>query len=232
MYDIILKSLNQWHGHAMGKLWKTMDEEQQDDIKAHAGFHYVPHDTFEDDWYIDIDGHVFANYKATSAMIHVSEFGDDGVIYGERVFANRYWVYSLLQFGLGYDYRGFSSKQEAYGYYKQQREDAGYFDVVLFHIRASDRCDFIPMEFRYPVMEIIDKKYHNSLGYGQHHSRQRFLDFFLQYLHNLIYHGNVKKCAVGKHPKSEKLGGAGQAAVCACAHSRYLAGGSPSGLRV
>ena len=44
--------------------------------------------------------------------------------------------------------------------------------------------------------------------------------------------GNVKKCAVGKHPKSEKLGGAGQAAVCACAHSRYFTGGSPSGLRV
>ena len=44
--------------------------------------------------------------------------------------------------------------------------------------------------------------------------------------------GNVKKCAVGKYPKSEKPGGAGQAAVCACAHSRYFAGGSPSGLRV
>ena len=62
--------------------------------------------------------------------------------------------------------------------------------------------------------------------------------------------GNVKKCAVGKHPKSEKhgntaqfseversgtqenCGSTGQAAVCACAHSRYFAGGSPSGLRV
>ena len=44
--------------------------------------------------------------------------------------------------------------------------------------------------------------------------------------------GNVKKCAVGKYPKSEKPGGASQAAVCACAHSRYFAGGSPSGLRV
>ena len=44
--------------------------------------------------------------------------------------------------------------------------------------------------------------------------------------------GNVKKCAVGKYPKSEKLGSAGQAACCACAHSRYLTGGSPSGLRV
>ena len=44
--------------------------------------------------------------------------------------------------------------------------------------------------------------------------------------------GNVKKCAVGKHPKSEKLGGAGQAACCACTHSRYFTGGSPSGLRV
>ena len=45
-------------------------------------------------------------------------------------------------------------------------------------------------------------------------------------------YGNVKKCAVGKYPKSEKLGSAGQAACCACAHSRYLTGGSPSGLRV
>ena len=62
--------------------------------------------------------------------------------------------------------------------------------------------------------------------------------------------GNVKKCAVGKYPKSEKhgntaqfseversgtqenCGSTGQAAVCACAHSRYFAGGSPSGLRV
>ena len=62
--------------------------------------------------------------------------------------------------------------------------------------------------------------------------------------------GNVKKCAVGKHPKSEKHGNTAQfskwsvaerrktaaasdqAAVCACAHSRYFAGGSPSGLRV
>ena len=46
------------------------------------------------------------------------------------------------------------------------------------------------------------------------------------------HYGNVKKCAVGKYPKSEKLGSAGQAACCACAHSRYLTGGSPSGLRV
>ncbi len=45
-------------------------------------------------------------------------------------------------------------------------------------------------------------------------------------------HGNVKKCAVGKHPKSEKLGSTGQAACCARIHSRYFTGGSPSGLRV
>ena len=62
--------------------------------------------------------------------------------------------------------------------------------------------------------------------------------------------GNVKKCAVGKHPKSEKhgntaqfseversgtqknCGGTSQAACCACIHSRYFTGGSPSGLRV
>lgn len=45
-------------------------------------------------------------------------------------------------------------------------------------------------------------------------------------------HGNVKKCAVGKHPKSEKLDSTGQAACCARIHSRYFTGGSPSGLRV
>ena len=44
--------------------------------------------------------------------------------------------------------------------------------------------------------------------------------------------GNVKKCAVGKPPKSEKLGSTGQAACCARIHSRYFTGGSPSGLRV
>lgn len=192
MYDIILKSINRWYGHAMGKLWKTIDAERQEDIKVHSGFHFVPPENFEDDWYIDVEGNAFANYKATSAMVHVREFGDDGLIYGERVFVNRYWVYSLLQFGLGYDYRGFSSKQEAYGYYKQQQEDPDYFDVVLYRIRASDRCDFIPMEFRYPVMEIMEKKYHNSLGYGQQRPRQRYQDFFLQYLHNLIYHNYVR----------------------------------------
>ena len=47
-----------------------------------------------------------------------------------------------------------------------------------------------------------------------------------------LWHGNVKKCAVGKHPKSEKLGSTGQAACCARIHSRYFTGGSPSGLRV
>lgn len=46
------------------------------------------------------------------------------------------------------------------------------------------------------------------------------------------FDGNVKKCAVGKHPKSEKLGSTGQAACCARIHSRYFTGGSPSGLRV
>ena len=48
----------------------------------------------------------------------------------------------------------------------------------------------------------------------------------------LTGNGNVKKCAVGKHPKSEKLGSTGQAACCARIHSRYFTGGNPSGLRV
>ena len=35
------------------------------------------------------------------------------------------------------------------------------------------------------------------------------------YMYVMVGHnGNVKKCAVGKHPKTEKLGSAGQAACC------------------
>ncbi len=125
-------------------------------------------------------------------MVPVSEYSEDALIFGERVFSVRYWVYSLMQFGLGYEYRGFNRKQDAYGYYKRQQESEYYFDVILFCIRATDRCDFIPMDFRYPVLEIMDKKYHNSLGYGKHRPRQRFMDFFLQYLHNLLYHNYVR----------------------------------------
>ena len=54
----------------------------------------------------------------------------------------------------------------------------------------------------------------------------------LERLENRKKYGNVKKCAVGKHPKSEKLGSTGQAACCARIHSRYFTGGNPSGLRV
>ena len=57
-------------------------------------------------------------------------------------------------------------------------------------------------------------------------------DRLFEELQDLERHGNVKKCAVGKHPKSEKLGSTGQAACCARIHSRYFTGGSPSGLRV
>ena len=57
--------------------------------------------------------------------------------------------------------------------------------------------------------------------------RRRKIGFVFQ-----SFNGNVKKCAVGKHPKSEKLGSTGQAACCARIHSRYFTGGSPSGLRV
>ena len=58
-----------------------------------------------------------------------------------------------------------------------------------------------------------------------------FQNIIFRFLPKSIF-GNVKKCAVANPPKSEKLSSAGQAACCACAHSRYLAGGSPSGLRV
>ena len=71
-------------------------------------------------------------------------------------------------------------------------------------------------------------------------NNKRFLDILCVYfvktegfgVFSVQRFGNVKKCAVGKHPKSEKLGSTGQAACCARIHSRYFTGGSPSGLRV
>ena len=58
-------------------------------------------------------------------------------------------------------------------------------------------------------------------GLGTVHTLGRDFPYFSDF-------GTVKKCAVGKHPKSE----AGQAASCVCTHSLYFTGGSPSGLRV
>ena len=192
MYDIILKSINQWHGHAVGRVWQTLDGEQQRQIKNYIGYHYVPKDVLDDKWHLDIVGGAFANYKASTSMKPYEEYGDDWLIFGERVFSAQYWVLSLLQFGLGKEYKGFFSKRDALQYQKQQRESGYYFDVILLHMRVANRQDFLPLELRYPVQEIMEKKYLNSQGAKDRLHRQCFQDFFFQYLHNLLYHNFLR----------------------------------------
>ena len=82
----------------------------------------------------------------------------------------------------------------------------------------TDRAVYVEQALRREVLAAIEDGY------------TRFISGFAEGT-DLMF-GNVKKCAVGKHPKSEKLGSTGQAACCARIHSRYFTGGSPSGLRV
>ena len=85
----------------------------------------------------------------------------------------------------------------------------GEDDVIAYHLRQS----FVPGEITPEDANRLGCELAKRFTKGNHA-------------------GNVKKCAVGKHPKSEKLGSTGQAACCARIHSRYFTGGSPSGLRV
>jgi len=125
-------------------------------------------------------------------MLPIHDYCNDWLIFGERLFAHRYWVHSLLQFGLGVEYRGFFSKLDALHYQKQQQDSGYYFDVILLHMRASDRCDFLPIDLHYPVQEILEKKYFNSLSRDNKYPRQRFIDFCCQYIHNIIYNNYVR----------------------------------------
>lgn len=192
MYDIILKGMNAWHGHAVGHLWNSIDAEQQRHIKNHIGFHYVPKDTLDDGWHLDVEGNAFANYRASASMRPYEDYGGDWLIFGERIFEPIYWVYSLMQFGLGEEYRGFFSKRDALHYQKQQRESGYYFDAILLHMRVANRQDYVPFELRYPVQEIMEKKYLNSQGAKDRLHRQGFQDYFIQYLHNLLYHNYLR----------------------------------------
>ena len=192
MYDIILKGMNAWHGHAVGRLWHTIDGEQQQYIRNHMGFHYVPNEDLDDDWHLDIQGNAFANYKAAASMKPYCEYSDDWLIFGEKIFPAQYWVMSLVQFGLGREYQGFMTKQDALRYQKSQRESGDFFDVVLFRIRVAARHDYLPIALRYPVQEIMDKKYQSSQGKKDRVQRQCFQDFIFQYLHTLLYHNYVR----------------------------------------
>lgn len=194
IYDIIFKSQNKWHGHAMGTIWQTTTKEHQEELKAHSGFHYVPKETFEDKWYIDVQGNAFSNFKGSDVVRTYQNYGEDWDIFGQKLFKARWWVYSLLQFDLGYEYAGFDNKKEAFAYYKKKCEDPDLFDVLIFQMRFSDITDFEPTEFTYPVHEIMDKKYHQSLyrNEGSGFQKQSFDNFFCQYLHNLIHSNYIR----------------------------------------
>lgn len=190
MYDVMLKEHNKWLGHSTGKLWRTIPKRQQAILKKRLGVHYVPPDYLEDNWMLNIPTNHFANYRAATELQPYTEYGD-GLMFGEKVFTTKWWVVTYLQFDLGYDYHGFTSKKEAYTYYKEKKEDHDYFEVIIFKIRQSNLTDYIPMEFTYPVQEIADKKYHNAQSRNK--QRQKFIYWFSQFLNNLIYH-NFKRC--------------------------------------
>ena len=101
-------------------------------------------------------------------------------------------------------------------------------------VQISEILNTNPNELLYPPVK-NEKSYMDRLIKKTIWGKLAIVVFVVGFLFGLSsgsQAGNVKKCAVGKYPKSEKLGSAGQAACCACAHSRYLTGGSPSGLRV
>ena len=100
---------------------------------------------FEDNWQIDIKGNAFANYKASSTMKPYREYGGCENIFSEKLFRVKWWVYSLLQFELGFEYKGFEMKKDAVAYFNNQRGSPDYFTVVLFRLRSFDSTDFIPI---------------------------------------------------------------------------------------
>ena len=121
--------------------------------------------------------------------------------------------------------------------------------IISIYMGNPDNSNHAELELPATPWELVDAMDRLRLSEGQEPywqvedmGRYEFLaphlDGYDLYQFNALaeklrtFSGNVKKCAVGKHPKSEKLGSTGQAACCACIHSRYFTGGSPSGLRV
>ena len=195
IYDIILKGSNVWQGKSFSHLWRTFSPEQKQFIASYyCGFHYVLPETFEDNWHIDVEGNAFANYKASKKMKPYHEYGCCESIFSDKLFGAKWWVYSLLQYGLGYEYQGFERKKDAVACYHKQRGSPDYFTVLLFRLKSFDSTDFLPVEFKYPIEEIMEKKYRNSVRRNARSGfpKQSFDNFFCQYLHNLIHSNYVR----------------------------------------
>lgn len=179
MYDIMLKGANKFQGKIMGIL------NEGNDKTPPVGIHYLSDDFLRDNWHIDIDSQHFSNYKATESQRSRMWFGDE-LVFGEKFFSGKWWVESILQYELGYEYKGFEEKKDAYAYYKEKKKDMTYFDVLIFKMTSSDLYDFIPLWYTYPVKEIADKKYYNHIRRSK--VKTPFLYWFCQYLHTLMYH--------------------------------------------
>jgi len=195
IYDVILKGINTWQGKSFSHLWKTFSQEQKQFISnCFCGFHYVPAEELDDNWHVDAAGNAFANFKSTSTMKPYEDYSGYENNFSEKLFSVKWWVYSLWHFNLRYEYRGFTRKEDALAYYKKQRGNPDYFTVVLFRMREYDCTDFIPIDYRYPIQEIIDKKYRNSVrrNAGSGFPKQSFDNFLCQYLHNLIHSNYVR----------------------------------------
>ena len=124
---------------------------------------------------------------------------------------------------IGFDYQSekpWDAKDEFSAFYDLRSE--GYDSVILI---ANSIGAFFSM------YALAEKNISQSMFISPIVNMEKLISDMMMWS-NVTEAGNVKKCAVGKHPKSEKLGSAGQAACCACTHSRYFTGGSPSGLRV
>ena len=123
--------------------------------------------------------------------------------------------------------------QAALSIQKQTRERLG--DVLIQNSFITERnlIDALQIQLGVEFVDLTAVSIPVELAkYVPRNLARKFCVVPVKLVQDTLYLGNVKKCAVGKYPKSEKLGSAGQAACCACAHSRYLTGGSPSGLRV
>ena len=190
LYDVLLKGSNAAQGKSASFLWNGFNEEQREAYKLNVGCHYIPSEFLDDNWHINFKTNHFANYKASKELKPYRKYGEDSLVFGEKLFTAKWWVCTLLQFELGYEYKGFSEKKDAYAWYKLQKGSSDYFDIVIFKMMHSNNTDFIPQALFYPIEEITEKKWHNHIR--QAGKKQPYILWLCQYTHNLLYHEYIR----------------------------------------
>lgn len=190
MYDVLLKGSNAAQGKAASVLWKGFNEVQRKEYRLNVGCHYIPIEDLEDGWRVNFKTNRFANYKAAKNLKPFESYGEGLLVFSEKLFTAKWWVSTALQFELGYDFKGFSEKKEAYAWYKQQKGSPDYFDAVIFKMTLSNQTDFLPQDLFYPIEEIMEKKWHNHIR--QAGKKQPYILWLCQYTHNLLYHEYIR----------------------------------------